>query len=190
MKGWMYILKCSDDSYYTGSTNNLELRLLQHQNGEGANHTKKRLPEKLVYYEEFERVDEAFYREKQVQGWSRIKKEALIAGQYVKLPELSVAYRDKVSVSSRTSDTKPRTSDTELLPEALEGSSKEAVRRRLSKAARKRLSKAALSKSRSLCPPPKRHQSDQNHPAMPQTPYPKVHAAPLMANDNFRTTTY
>jgi len=101
----MYILKCSDDSYYTGSTNNLELRLLQHQNGEGANHTKKRLPVKLVYFEEFQRVDEAFYREKQVQGWSRKKKEALIAGQYRKLPELSVAYRDKVSVVSRTSET-------------------------------------------------------------------------------------
>ena len=40
MKGYMYILECSDGSYYTGSTNNLELRLLQHQNGEGANHTK------------------------------------------------------------------------------------------------------------------------------------------------------
>ena len=74
----MYILECSDGSYYTGSTNNLELRLAQHQAGEGANHTKKRLPVKLVYYEEFDRIDEAFYREKQVQGWSRGKKEALI----------------------------------------------------------------------------------------------------------------
>jgi len=76
----MYILECADGSYYTGSTNNLELRLAQHQNGEGANHTKKRLPVKLVYYEEFDRIDEAFYREKQVQGWSRKKKEALING--------------------------------------------------------------------------------------------------------------
>ena len=74
----MYILKCCDDSYYTGSTKNLELRLQQHQAGEGANHTKKRLPVELVYFEEFQRIDEAFYREKQVQGWSRKKKEALI----------------------------------------------------------------------------------------------------------------
>ena len=43
MKGWVYILKCSDDSYYTGSTNNLERRLEQHNQGEGANHTKNRL---------------------------------------------------------------------------------------------------------------------------------------------------
>ncbi|MFQ3579138.1 MAG: GIY-YIG nuclease family protein [Bacteroidales bacterium] len=71
MKGWMYILECSDASYYTGSTNNLERRLVEHQSGEGANYTKHRLPVKLVYYEEFDRIDEAFYREKQVQGWSR-----------------------------------------------------------------------------------------------------------------------
>ena len=55
MKGWMYILECADGSYYTGSTNNLELRLHQHQSGEGANHTKKWLPVKLVYYKEFEK---------------------------------------------------------------------------------------------------------------------------------------
>ena len=78
MKGYMYILLCSDGSYYTGSTNNLDLRLAQHQAGEGANHTKKRLPVKLIYYEEFQRIDEAFNREKQIQGWSRKKKEALI----------------------------------------------------------------------------------------------------------------
>jgi len=83
MTGYMYILECSDGTYYTGSTNDLELRLKQHQNGEGANHTKKRLPVKLVYFEVFQRIDEAFFREKQVQGWVRKKKEALING----LPE-------------------------------------------------------------------------------------------------------
>ncbi len=81
MKGYMYILKCSDDSYYVGSTNNLELRLAQHQAGKGANHTKKHQPVELVYYEEYSRIDVAFYREKQVQGWSRKKKEALIANK-------------------------------------------------------------------------------------------------------------
>lgn len=76
----MYILLCSDGSYYTGSTNNLDLRLKQHQAGEGANHTRNRLPVQLIYFEEYNRIDTAFYREKQVQGWSRKKKEALIAG--------------------------------------------------------------------------------------------------------------
>lgn len=64
MKAYTYILICSDDSYYTGSTKDLKLRLMQHQNGEGANHTKKRLPVKLVYYKEYDRIDAAFYREK------------------------------------------------------------------------------------------------------------------------------
>lgn len=94
IKGYTYIVACSDGSYYTGSTKDLKLRLQQHQNGEGANHTKKRLPVKLVYVEFFSRIDEAFNREKQIQGWSRKKKEALIYGHHNKLPELSMAYRD------------------------------------------------------------------------------------------------
>jgi putative endonuclease len=89
----MYILECSDGSYYTGSTIDIERRLHQHQNGEGAN-TKKRLPVKLVYYEEFQRIDEAFYKEKQVQGWSRKKKEALINNEFEKLPALSKNYTE------------------------------------------------------------------------------------------------
>lgn len=89
MKGYMYILLCADDSYYTGSTTDLERRLQQHQNGEGANFTRKHLPVKLVYYEEFDRIQDAFLREKQVQGWSRKKKEALINGELNKLHELS-----------------------------------------------------------------------------------------------------
>ena len=101
MKGYMYILLCSDGSYYTGSTNDLERRLAQHQNGEGANHTKKRLPVSLLYYEEYQRIDEAFYREKQVQGWSRKKKEALMEGNVDLLPELAKAYRDLPSSDLR-----------------------------------------------------------------------------------------
>lgn len=76
--GYMYILICADGSYYTGSTKYLEKRLKQHQSGKGANFTKKRLPVKLLYYEEYKRIDHAFYREKQIQGWSRKKKEALM----------------------------------------------------------------------------------------------------------------
>ncbi len=85
----MYILECSNGSYYTGSTKNLKRRLQQHQNGDGANHTKKHLPVKLVYFESFSRIDEAFYREKQIQGWSRKKKEALINGFPEKLHDLA-----------------------------------------------------------------------------------------------------
>lgn len=82
-------MECCDGSYYVGSTTDLELRLQQHQNGEGANHTIKRLPVKLVYHEEFDRIDKAFYREKQVQGWNRKKKIALINRDYKLLPSLA-----------------------------------------------------------------------------------------------------
>ena len=89
MRGWMYMLRCSNGSYYTGSTNNLDLRLAQHQSGEGANHTKKYGPVELVFFEEFSRIDLAFYREKQIQKWSRAKKEALISGRLGDLVRLS-----------------------------------------------------------------------------------------------------
>ena len=101
----MYILLCNDGSYYTGSTSNLHKRIKQHFAGEGANHTKKHPPVKLLYYEEFSRIDDAFYREKQVQGWSRKKKEALINGEYEKLPELSKSYSKRSVVPSTSSGT-------------------------------------------------------------------------------------
>ncbi len=88
-KGYMYILKCSDNSYYTGSTTEIGIRLAQHQNGIGANYTRNRLPVELVYFEEYGRIEEAYYREKQVQGWSHRKKEALINGTPELLPQLA-----------------------------------------------------------------------------------------------------
>jgi putative endonuclease len=90
----MYILECVDGSYYTGSTTHLELRLKQHQDGCGARHTAKRLPVKLVYCEFFEHVVDAFYREKQVQGWSRKKKQALMASDANLLHRLAVCQND------------------------------------------------------------------------------------------------
>jgi putative endonuclease len=89
MQGYMYILECSDGSFYTGSTIDLEIRLQHHQVGEGANYTKSRLPVTLVYFEEYDRIDVAFYREKQVQRWGRKKKQALINGKLNDLPGLA-----------------------------------------------------------------------------------------------------
>lgn len=89
MKGFTYILCCSDGSYYTGSTKELQVRLEQHQNEEGTNYTARRLPVQLIYVEEYQRIDTAFYREKQIQGWSRAKKEALINGHLEKLSGLA-----------------------------------------------------------------------------------------------------
>ena len=94
-KGYMYILECSNGKYYTGSTVDLARRIEQHQNGEGANFTRKHLQVKLLYFEEYERIDLAFKREKQVQGWGRKKKEALINFEYEKLPELANSNVDR-----------------------------------------------------------------------------------------------
>ena len=88
----MYILECCDGTFYTGSTVDLEKRLTQHQACEGANYTRKRLPVKLVYTEEYERVEHAFRREKQVQGWSHAKKKALVEEQPESLPDLAKNY--------------------------------------------------------------------------------------------------
>ena len=92
----MYILECADGSFYTGSTKNLEKRLLEHQglaedheDSRGSYYTRVRRPVKLVYYEEHARIDEAFHREKQVQRWSRQKKKALIEGRNLDLPLLA-----------------------------------------------------------------------------------------------------
>ena len=89
MVGYTYILKCIDNSYYVGSTIDIKKRLKEHQAGKGANHTKKRLPVELIYYEMYDRIDDAFYREKQIQGWSRKKKEALIDGKIEELNPLA-----------------------------------------------------------------------------------------------------
>ena len=86
---YMYILRCSNGQYYVGSTKDIDKRLDEHQQGEGALFTKKHLPVELVYYEKFQRIDDAFLREHQIKGWNRKKKEALINDQLEKLPKLS-----------------------------------------------------------------------------------------------------
>ncbi|GJQ24574.1 MAG TPA: GIY-YIG nuclease family protein [Candidatus Brocadia sapporoensis] len=87
---YIYILQCSDGSYYTGVTNNVERRFYEHQEGliDGC-YTHNKRPLKLMYVKEFSDVREAIAREKQVKGWSRKKKEALIRGDFEKLIELA-----------------------------------------------------------------------------------------------------
>jgi putative endonuclease len=96
-KGFMYILECIDGSYYTGSTINLNRRLAQHQAGIGAIHTSKRLPVSLVYFEEYDHVAKAFYREKQIQRWTKNKKTALINGDISELKRLAKCKNDSRS---------------------------------------------------------------------------------------------
>jgi putative endonuclease len=86
---YMYILECADRSFYVGSTRDLEVRLAQHQAGIGCKYTSTRRPVQLVFCEQFDRMDEAFEREKQIQGWGRAKRRALIDGRMDDLPGLS-----------------------------------------------------------------------------------------------------
>ena len=87
---FVYILRCKDHSYYTGITNNLVNRVNQHNAGEDTNsYVFKRRPVKLVWYTEFNTVENAIALEKQIKGWSRAKKEALIEGKYELLKDLA-----------------------------------------------------------------------------------------------------
>lgn len=73
-----YILKCKDNTFYTGWTNNLEKRLLAHNLGKGAKYTKSRRPVEIVYYESFETKEEAMKREYEIKQLTRKQKELLI----------------------------------------------------------------------------------------------------------------
>jgi putative endonuclease len=87
---WAYILRCSDGTYYVGSTTDLELRVWQHNSDDqGALYTRSRRPVVLVWAAEFGSIAEAFSFEKRVQGWSRAKREALIRGDFDALPSLA-----------------------------------------------------------------------------------------------------
>jgi putative endonuclease len=87
---YVYILHCADDSFYVGVTNNLERRFAEHSTGmnEGS-YTASRLPVKLVWHETYKYILDAIAREKNLKGWSRKKKLALIEGRHSDLPALA-----------------------------------------------------------------------------------------------------
>ena len=95
MAYYVYILRCADGSYYTGLTEDLEIRLAQHQMGELPGYTQNKRPVQLVFSDEFSSMDDAINRERQIKGWSRSKKEALIAGDWGRLSELSQSREGK-----------------------------------------------------------------------------------------------
>ena len=87
---YVYILRCADDTFYTGVTSTLEKRLEEHQSKKYPDsYTAQRLPVELVFYAEFTDINYAILKEKQIKNWSRAKKEALIAGNYHELPNLA-----------------------------------------------------------------------------------------------------
>jgi putative endonuclease len=86
---FVYILQCRDDSYYVGSAHDVAKRFEVHRSGDGPVFTASRLPVRLIYQEPFSTPEEAVRREKQLKGWSRAKKEALISGDMKSLSELA-----------------------------------------------------------------------------------------------------
>lgn len=78
MSYFTYILKCADDTLYTGYTDDIEKRVFVHNSGKGAKYTRARLPVSLLYFEEFQSKSDALKREAQIKKLSRTKKLELI----------------------------------------------------------------------------------------------------------------
>ncbi|MEX0801584.1 MAG: GIY-YIG nuclease family protein [Dehalococcoidia bacterium] len=89
MPFYVYMLRCADGSYYVGHTDDLESRVAVHRRGEMEGYSRKRLPVRLVFSSEFASREEALARERQIKGWSRAKKEALIKGNWKRLSWLA-----------------------------------------------------------------------------------------------------
>ncbi len=97
----VYLLKCADGHYYTGVTRRpIQERVSERNLGLVTGYTHSRRPVELVFVEMFVRIDEAIARERQIKGWSRRKKEALIAGDYLALPRLARGGRPRGSTGS------------------------------------------------------------------------------------------
>ncbi|MGZ8335455.1 MAG: TrmH family RNA methyltransferase [Allosphingosinicella sp.] len=89
MSFYTYLLRCADGSYYAGHTDDLDVRIAQHERGELPGYSEKRRPVVLVWSETFPTRDEAFAAERRIKGWSRAKKEALIAGDWKLISQLA-----------------------------------------------------------------------------------------------------
>lgn len=92
---FVYILQCSDGSFYTGHTDDLEKRLYEHQINQYECYTSKRLPVHLVFYRSFGTRNEAIAAERQIKGWGRTKKQALIEGNFNKIHIAGLSRRPK-----------------------------------------------------------------------------------------------
>ena len=98
---FVYLLVCADGTFYVGSTANLPLRLAQHQMGhDPAAYTYRRRPVRLAWCDRFPSLGEALERERQLKGWSRAKKEALINGEVDQVHEIVANERRRREKSS------------------------------------------------------------------------------------------
>jgi predicted GIY-YIG superfamily endonuclease len=100
---WVYILRCSDGSYYTGHTDSLEQRIGQHQAGLGGDWTRRRRPVELVWCEVVPSRQEAYEAERRIKPWSRAKKEGLIARDWARVSRFARPPHERPSTSLGTS---------------------------------------------------------------------------------------
>ena len=97
MGAYLYILRCADGSYYVGTTRaSLEARVAQHDASTFDGYTARRRPLALVFQQHFDRITDAIAAERQVKGWRRAKKEALIRGEWEALRALSTSYQKRL----------------------------------------------------------------------------------------------
>jgi predicted GIY-YIG superfamily endonuclease len=105
MPFWAYMLHCADRSFYVGHTDNLDERIGAHQSGLIKGYTSSRLPAKLVWSQEFASRYEALVAERQVKGWSRAKKLALIRGDWTLISALARSSKEKERASTSSART-------------------------------------------------------------------------------------
>jgi len=132
MPFYVYLLRCRDGSYYAGHTDALERRLAQHRAGLGSDWTRRRLPVELMWTDTAPTRDEALAFERRIKGWTRAKKEALIAGDWESITELARpphASIEKDSTSVRPELVEGRPELVEGRPELVEGRSDTVVQR-------------------------------------------------------------
>ena len=106
MGAFVYILHCADGSYYVGSArgDDLDKRFYEHQAGALGGYTSTRRPVRLVFHEHFERITDAIAAERRIKGWSRAKKEALIRGEWDRLPWLAKRPGGRARIVSKNHD--------------------------------------------------------------------------------------
>ena len=106
MSFWVYVLRCADGSYYTGHTDDLDWRMAQHEQGAiGSCYTCKPPPLVLAFSQSFETREEALSSERQIKGWSRRKKEAMMRGDWLEVSRLSKASTGSVHPSTSSGRT-------------------------------------------------------------------------------------
>ena len=101
---WVYLLRCADESYYVGHTDNLEGRVAQHQAGTYEGYTRKRRPVALLWSEAVGTREEALAFERRIKGWTRAKKEALITGDWERIKLLSKPPHERASTTLSTNE--------------------------------------------------------------------------------------